>query len=149
MEIIYLAMGVFFVWICILSFFVFKTRAHYFNLITKSKRKNLDEIMETLLEKDKILDEELSQVKKTLFDLDEKEKLHYQKIGFLRFNPFDRMGGEQSFIITLLNREESGIVLNFLYTREGLRVYSKRVKHGKSEEYALSKEEIEAMKNSH
>ena len=149
MEIIYLVAGIFFVWMCALTFFTFRTRAHYFNLISKTKRKNLDEIMEVLLEKDKVLDDEIKNVKKILLDLDEKEKLHYQKIGFLRFNPFERVGGEQSFIIALLNKEESGIVLNFLHTREGLRVYSKRVKNGKSEEYALSKEELEAIKNSH
>ena len=140
---------VLFVWVVVLSFFVFRTRAHYFNLISKTKKKNIDEILDTLIEKDKIFDEELEKIKKTILEFAEKEKTHYQKVGFLRFNPFDRVGGEQSFILAILNNENSGIVLNYLYTREGVRVYAKRVKSGKSEEYALSEEELEAIKKSY
>lgn len=142
-------LSIVFVWMLVLSYFVFKTRSHYFNLISKTKKKNIDEIMDSLMDKDKFLDEELDKIKKSILDLTEKEKVHYQKVGFLRFNPFDRVGGEQSFILAILNAEDSGIVLNYLYTREGVRVYAKRVKQGISEEYALSVEEIEAIKKSH
>lgn len=136
-------------WMIVLSYLVFRTRAHYFNLISKTKKKNIDEILDLLIEKDKILDEEIEKIKKALAEFLDKEKTHYQKVGFLRFNPFDRVGGEQSFILAILNNEDSGIVLNYLYTREGIRVYAKRVKQGKSEEYALSAEELEAIKKSH
>jgi hypothetical protein len=138
-----------FIWVIVLSYLVFRTRSHYFNLISKTKKKNIDEILDTLIEKDKILDEELEKIRKTLLGLLEREKNHYQKVGFLRFNPFDRIGGEQSFILAILNNEDSGIVLNYLYTREGVRIYAKRVKSGKSEEYALSEEELEAIKKSY
>jgi hypothetical protein len=142
-------LSILFIWTLVLSYFVFKTRSHYFNLISKTKKKNIDEILDSLMEKDKIFDEELDKTKKTIYELTEKEKVHYQKVGFLRFNPFDRVGGEQSFILAILNAEDSGIVLNYLYTREGVRVYAKRVNQGKSEEYALSAEELEAIKKSH
>ena len=66
----------------------------------------------------------------------------------VRFNPFERSGGEQSFVLALLNNLNSGLVINFIYTREGLRTYIKKVKAGKGEKYELSEEEKEAIDKS-
>ena len=74
--------------------------------------------------------------------------MHFQKIGLVRFNPFERVGGEQSFVIALLNNLNSGLVINFIYTREGLRTYIKKIREGKGEKYNLSNEEQEAVKKS-
>ena len=63
-----------------------------------------------------------------------------QKVGFMRFNPFEHTGGDQSFAVALLDRENSGIILSSLYTREGVRVYAKEVTNGTSK-HPLSDEE--------
>ncbi len=68
-----------------------------------------------------------------------------QKIGMVRFNPFNEVGGNQSFAIALLDNNLNGVMILSLYSRDGVRVYSKSIKEGKSE-YKLSKEEEEAMK---
>jgi hypothetical protein len=64
----------------------------------------------------------------------------------VRFNPFGDTGGDQSFVLALLNKESDGIVLSVLNGRTGARIYSKPVKKGAGAEYELSNEEKEAIK---
>jgi hypothetical protein len=67
------------------------------------------------------------------------------KVGVIRFNPFRDTGGDQSFVIALLDSHNNGVVLSALYTREGTRVYTKPIEKGISS-YHLSREEEEAIK---
>ena len=146
--IIYIIGAIFFIWIVILTGIVLKTKAHYNNLISKTRKQKIDEILDELLMIDKKTMQELEMVKKELHEEIKASILHIQKVGLVRFNPFEKLGGEKSFVISFLNHENSGIVMNFVYTRDGLRVYSKKVKEGKSEEYNLSEEEKKAIEKS-
>lgn len=67
-------------------------------------------------------------------------KIAIQKTGFLRFNPFENTGGDQSFIIALLDAENNGMIISSLYTRTGVRNYAKEVVLGKPK-HQLSEEE--------
>ena len=97
------------------------------------------------MNRDKQTKQELEIIKKELKIEMEKSLLHFQKVGLIRFNPFERSGGDKSFVISLLNYENSGIVINFIHTRDGLRVYSKKIKNGKGQEFELSEEEKKAI----
>lgn len=136
--VIYIIGVIFFIWLVFLTGIVLKTKAHYNNLISKTRKQKIDEILDELLIFNKKAKEDLEIIKK-------ESSLYIQKVGLIRFNPFERMGGEKSFVISFLNYENSGIVINFIYTRDGLRVYSKKVKNGKGEEYNLSEEEKKAI----
>lgn len=68
-----------------------------------------------------------------------------QKLNLLRFNPFDDVGGDQSFILTLLDKENSGILLTSLHHRSFTRLYAKPIKHGEGDNITLSKEEKSAI----
>ncbi len=113
-----------------------------FNLFRKKKKEpeNLNEILtrfnqlETNFEK---ISQELEKLKKeNLFDI--------KKVRMVRFNPFQEIGGNQSFSLVFLDGNDNGVVITSLYTREGNRVYGKPIKNGKSE-YSLSKEEEKAI----
>ncbi len=134
------------VWLVVVSYVVWTTRSHYNTLIAKTKKGTIGDILSMLIKKNEVFADHIGELKKHLLSLLEKEKLHYQKIGFHRFNAFERSGGEQSFIIALLNKEDTGIIINFLYTREGIRIYAKKMHKGVSEEYELSHEEKETIK---
>lgn len=71
-------------------------------------------------------------------------KISVQKVGFLRFNPFQDTGGDNSFVIALLDRENNGVLVSSLYTRGGVRVYGKSVGQGKSKQ-PLSQEEQKVL----
>ncbi len=68
------------------------------------------------------------------------------KFAMVRFNPFNDVGGDQSFSIAMLNGKNNGLVVSSLYTRDGTRVYSKAIQGGKSEKHPLTEEEEEAVK---
>lgn len=67
-------------------------------------------------------------------------KIAVQKTGFLRFNPFQDTGGDQSFVIALLDSENNGFIISSLYTRNGVRNYAKEIINGEPKQQ-LSEEE--------
>jgi hypothetical protein len=103
--------------------------------------------LETLIKEDGLLRRDVTESQKLIEHLKQEQHKSYQKIGFLRFNPFERISGDQSFILSLLDGDNNGIILNFLYTREGIRVYAKDIKQGlsKQKEFELSAEEKDVI----
>lgn len=76
--------------------------------------------------------------------LEDMSAVSVQKVGFLRFNPFDGTGGDNSFILVLLDHNNDGVLLSSLYARDGVRVYGKQIAGGKSKQN-LSGEEKEVL----
>lgn len=63
------------------------------------------------------------------------------KVNITRFNPFEELGGEQSFILSILDKDNSGAILTSLHNRDITRLYAKGIKKGKGDNITLSKEE--------
>jgi len=63
------------------------------------------------------------------------------KINITRFNPFDNIGGDQSFILSILDQNNSGAILTSLHNRDLTRIYAKPIKNGEGDNITLSKEE--------
>lgn len=68
------------------------------------------------------------------------------KVGVVRYNPFNDIGGNQSFVVALLDGDNSGVVITSLHTREGTRIFSKAIFEGGSAEGTLTEEEEKAIK---
>jgi len=146
-NLLFLLAGFIFLWLGILTFFLFRTIRHYQKLTEGIEKKHLQAVLEKILkdlgEKEKQINNLLKQVKKL-----EKENLYnIQKIGLVRFNPFSEVGGNQSFSLAILDGEDSGLVISSLHSREVTRIYAKPVKKGKAIGYQLSTEEVQAVKN--
>ena len=62
----------------------------------------------------------------------------------IRFNPFPDTGGEQSFIVCLLNDDGDGLIITSLHGRGVTRFYVKKVVLGKADQ-ELSSEEKTAL----
>lgn len=70
------------------------------------------------------------------------------KIQLTRFNPFSEVGGDQSFILCLLDKTNSGAIITSLHNRDFTRVYAKPIKIGQPDDnMSLSAEEKIALKN--
>ena len=69
----------------------------------------------------------------------------FDRIGLVRFNPFEDTGGNQSFALAMLDGRGDGFVVSSLHARSGTRVYAKAIAAGASEA-ALSTEEAEALR---
>ncbi len=63
------------------------------------------------------------------------------KINVTRYNPFEDIGGDQSFILTILNQNNSGVIVSSLHNRDITRIYAKPIKDGQGDNITLSKEE--------
>ena len=68
----------------------------------------------------------------------------FQRVGLVRFNPFEDTGGNQSFALALLDADGNGWVLSSLHARNGTRVYAKAIRGGRPDG-ALSEEEAAAI----
>jgi len=117
-----------------------------FSKLTKGvSEKDLKNILEEILDalkKDEKLD---LAFKKELEQLREEGLDHIQKVGLVRYNPFAETGGNQSFVLAVLDGKDSGFVITSLHSRESTRVFSKPVKEGKESGFEFSKEEIQAV----
>ena len=68
----------------------------------------------------------------------------YQKVGIVRYDAFNEMGGNLSFVLTMLNDQNSGWLLNAMHSREGCYTYIKEIINGKSY-VELGEEEKESL----
>jgi hypothetical protein len=68
-----------------------------------------------------------------------------QRVGLVRFNPFEDTGGNQSFALALIDAAGAGFIVSSLHSRTGTRVYAKSISDGRSDG-ALSQEETEALR---
>ncbi len=69
----------------------------------------------------------------------------FQRVGLVRYNPFEDTGGMQSFALAMLDAEGDGWVMSSLHARTGTRFYAKAVTGGRSET-GLSEEEQAAIR---
>lgn len=143
--VLYGLIGILAIWIIILTFIVYQQKSHYQLLVTRTKAGSIDEILESMIDKSTTLEQKQQEIGRQLEALGNEDKLHFKKIGLVRFNAFERTGGDQSFVLALLDEKDRGVVINFLYTHEGIRVYAKSILDGKAVEYDLSNEEKKAL----
>lgn len=135
-----------FLWLVVLTFLVVQAMAHYRKLTSGAKGEDLKSILEELLKKMAVGEKRANELTKKVGVLETDGVFHIQKVGLVRFNPFEETGGDQSFTLALLDGGENGVVVSSLYRREETRVYAKPVKKGKGTNYELSDEEQEAIK---
>jgi hypothetical protein len=76
--------------------------------------------------------------------LEQKQHHNFDKLGLVRFNPFEDTGADLSFSLSVLNDRGDGVVLTSLWGREEVRVYAKPLQQHESR-YALSQEEKQAI----
>lgn len=138
--------GVLFVWLIGISYLLFQLRNQYAVVTRNGDKRSLVSILEKLTLEAENSHTGIKRLSKRCDIIEEKGREHIQKIGLLRFNPFKDTGGDQSFILSLVDENESGVVISGLYSRTGTRWYAKQVKNGKGIEYDLSEEEQKALK---
>ena len=69
----------------------------------------------------------------------------YQKTGLVKYDAFREMSGKLSYAVALLDKEDNGILVNSMYSREGCYSYVKTISGGKCS-IEMSEEEQKALK---
>ncbi len=68
----------------------------------------------------------------------------FQKIGLVKYDAFNEMGGKLSFSLCLLDEKNSGFIINAMHSREGCYTYVKEIIDGNSI-IQLAEEEEQAL----
>src|SRR5258708_38547598 len=89
------------IWSGYLTYQLKKTTQHYNNLVAGSDKKTVEAILGNLLKDTNQTKKDIAHLNNRCDILEKNELYHIQKIGLLRFNPFNDTGGDQSFILTL------------------------------------------------
>ena len=121
-----------------------RLKTSYSSFMKGKDGKNLEESMLTRFSE---LDEIAEIAKKNQLDIQDiykKMKLHYQKIGIVKYDAFHEMGGNLSFALTMLVENDNGWILNAMHSREGCYTYIKEVVKGQSY-IELAEEESESL----
>jgi hypothetical protein len=145
MQVVYIILTVFLVWLLAISALVIRIFVFFRRLSKGTDKDNLIKVIERLMIGEKENSKAISEIIKTLDLFRSDSKKHIQKIGLVRFNPFEEMGGDHSFSLALLDDEDTGIIITGLHTRDRTRVYIKDINKGKSK-IEISKEEMKALK---
>lgn len=144
--IVNVVMALFFGWLVILSFIIVQTKRHYLKLSTHTGAQSIDTILDALLRESDDTRMTKERVEKKIAELQLITHRTYKKIGLVPFYAFGKTDGEKSFVVALLNDLNTGLLINFIYIPDGIRVYANRVKDGKGVNHELTQEEIEAIR---
>ena len=97
-----------------------------------------------LCEDNKFLKTSAEKNKKDIRSLYKQIEKAYQKMGLVKYDAFNQMGGQLSFSLALLDENNNGFILNSVHSAEGCYTYTKEIKNGASA-ISLGAEEAEAL----
>jgi hypothetical protein len=140
----YIVLGVIGFWLLVLTIGLILILRFFNRLVRRTKKGDLKRVLEKVLAVEAGNTKAIKMLGKEIDKLQDEGQFHVQKVGLVRFNPFQETGGDHSFSIALLDGKDTGVVLTGLHTRERTRVYAKAIKKGKSE-HELSNEEKKAF----
>lgn len=121
-----------------------KKRYDFFMGANRRPTHNLETKIEEYFETSKEIESKYAKLLDMVTDMDKTDKSKIQKVGLIRYNPFDEMGGNLCFALALLDGNDNGVVLNGIHSRTGSFTYAKPIEMGVST-YMLSEEEIKAV----
>lgn len=101
------------------------------------ENKEIVKELERLRQSHKLMMEEIENIKKD-------QELPLQKIGLVRFNPFPGVGGDYSFALAIVNKNNDGVLITSFYNTEGSSIYTKLIKNG-GVDHPLIEEEKNAL----
>ena len=106
---------------------------------------SLEEIILNFFERVESLEEGEEMTRAALNAIKDNLKITYQKKGLVKYDAFREMSGALSYSLALLDKENNGVLISSMYSREGCYTYAKDIKNGECK-INLSEEEAEALK---
>lgn len=118
-----------------------------YNIFMKKlgKGKNMEEILNRHFDKVQFVQKQNEEILDYCRKIDTNFAKTISKVGIVRYSAFRDTGSDLSFTLALLNKNNDGVVLNGIYSREMSNIYAKPIQNAEST-YTLSNEEKEAIK---
>lgn len=105
---------------------------------------SLEQDIVGLCEDNKFLKNSTEKNKKDIRNLYKRMETAYQKMGLVKYDAFNQMGGQLSFSLALLDENNNGFIINSVHSTEGCYSYTKEIKNGDCA-ISLGTEEAEAL----
>ncbi len=150
MDIAYLFIAIFILLIAIIVLLIVqivkysKLKKKYEKFMKGKDAKSLEQDIIALFEDNKFIKNENEKNRKDIREIMRRMEYCYQKIGLVKYDAFQQMGGKLSFCLCLLDNKNSGFLLNSVHSSDGCYSYTKEIKKGESE-LSLGEEEKEAL----
>jgi hypothetical protein len=132
-------------WVAVVQRSAARLRGRLRRILSDGATTGLDEVLAAQAGRIDTLGQRLEALDSLQRELEVAARLALQKVGVVRFNPFQDSGGDQSFAIALLDRAGTGIVVSSLHGRSGTRIFAKEIANGQST-HSLSDEEQQAIR---
>lgn len=114
---------------------------YYRSMLAGVEGKNLEEMLYTCFEQSKAAMTKTESLDGVVQSLQKQSNGCLQKVGLIRFNAFEDVGGEMSFALALLDQQGNGFIISNLYGRQESHVYLRPVSQGKTSMYLLPEEQ--------
>lgn len=125
-----------------------QVNTEYEALVTGTSGGNLEQILHDHIAEVRNTAQRLEELEALARQTDLASRRSLQWLGVLRFNPFDDVGGDQSFAVALVDGYGNGVVISSLHMRDVTRVYAKPLKKWEAEHH-LTDEEKQAIANAY
>src|SRR5258706_9202259 len=100
-----------FIWLALLSILFSRLLAHY-NKLAQGSPKGLKTVLDELLATSSENKKAIEMLRIYCDKIEKESRFHIQKIGLHRFNPFKDTGGDQSFILSLVDLNDTGVIIS-------------------------------------
>lgn len=121
-----------------------KLKKRYQKFMQGKNAKSLENEIIALFEDNKFIKASTDKNKKDIRTLFKNMESTFQKIGIIKYDAFNQMGGKLSFSLALLDENNNGFILNSVHSTEGCYSYTKQIKNGQSS-ISLGEEEKQAL----
>lgn len=121
-----------------------KLNKKYKKFMTGKSAKSLENEIVGLFEDNKFLRSSIEKNKKDIRILYKNMESTFQKLGIIKYDAFNQMGGKLSFCVALLDENDNGFIINSVHSTEGCYSYTKQIIRGQSD-IDLGKEEKQAL----
>lgn len=121
-----------------------KLSKRYKKFMSGKNAKSLEQDIEGIFEDNRFLKASTEKNRKDIQSLYRKFEGAFQKVGIVKYDAFNQMGGQLSFSLALLDENDNGFILNSVHSTEGCYSYTKEIKKGICE-ISLGDEEKKAL----
>ena len=105
---------------------------------------SLEEDIRELYEDNKFLKNSTEKNRDDIRTIFKRMESVFQKMGLVKYDAFNQMGGQLSYSLVLLDENDNGFIINSVHSTEGCYSYSKEIRNGENN-ISLSAEEAEAL----
>lgn len=107
-----------------------KLKKRYDKFMLGKNAASLEEEIQDLFEINKAVVEKIKENRKDIRKLYKKFTKAFQKIGIIKYDAYQQMGGLLSFSMAMLDEDNDGFILNSVHSTEGCYTYTKEIVNG-------------------